>query len=108
MKDEERRNFIRKALTRAILNPIRAKPKTPRNLRCSFCGKKQNEVKKLIAGPRFTFVESVWHCASRSCGKKESKSILTRVLSLTRGLRLMSKMLASKARFLHHGLAASR
>jgi ATP-dependent Clp protease ATP-binding subunit ClpX len=52
MKDDERRNFIRKALTRAILNPIRAKPKTPRNLRCSFCGKNQNEVKKLIAGPK--------------------------------------------------------
>lgn len=53
MKDNERRNLIQKVLARAILNPIRSKPKkTPRNLRCSFCGKKQNEVKKLIAGPK--------------------------------------------------------
>jgi transcription elongation factor Elf1 len=53
MKDDERRNFIHKALTRAILNPIRAKPqKAPKNLRCSFCGKGQKEVKKLIAGPK--------------------------------------------------------
>ena len=53
MKDDERRNLIHKALTRAILNPIRSKPKkTPRNLRCSFCGKGQKEVNKLIAGPK--------------------------------------------------------
>ena len=53
MKDDERRNFIHKAFTRAIVNPIRAKPqKAPKNLRCSFCGKGQNEVKELIAGPK--------------------------------------------------------
>jgi ClpX C4-type zinc finger len=53
MKDDERRNSIQKALSRAILNPIRAKLlKAPKNLRCSFCGKGQNKVKKLIAGPK--------------------------------------------------------
>jgi ATP-dependent Clp protease ATP-binding subunit ClpX len=28
-----------------------AKMKTPSPLRCSFCGKSQNDVRKLIAGP---------------------------------------------------------
>lgn len=58
MKDDERRNLIQKALTHAILNPIRSKPKkTPRNLRCSFCGKEHEEVKKLIAGPKVYICE---------------------------------------------------
>jgi hypothetical protein len=40
------------------MDSVRPKLKSvPRNLRCSFCGKWANEVKKLIAGPRVNICE---------------------------------------------------
>ena len=39
-------------------------------LYCSFCGKNQNEVRKLIAGPRFISVTSVLIFVMTSSKKK--------------------------------------
>lgn len=35
-------------------------------LKCSFCGKMQDQVRKLVAGPGVTFVMSVLNCVTRS------------------------------------------
>jgi hypothetical protein len=35
----------------------------PKTLYCSFCGKSQHEIRKLIAGPTVFICDSVWPCA---------------------------------------------
>jgi ATP-dependent Clp protease ATP-binding subunit ClpX len=57
-KDEKRRELVQQALAQAVDDSVNSKSKSvPRNLRCSFCGKGANAVKKLIAGPRVNICE---------------------------------------------------
>ena len=39
------------------------------NLKCSFCGKDQDQVKKLVAEVAFIFVMNVLNCAQKSLKK---------------------------------------
>ena len=34
-------------------------------LKCSFCGKTQDQVKKLIAGPEFISAMNAWNCVMK-------------------------------------------
>ena len=45
------------------------------NLFCSFCGKNQKEVKKLIAGPPFIFVMNVFNSAVKSLKRRVKKTL---------------------------------
>jgi len=44
-------NILSAKIEAAERSPVAAKPDVPQPLRCSFCGKSQHDVRKLIAGP---------------------------------------------------------
>ena len=57
-KNEKLPELVHKSLAHALGDSGNSKSKSvPRNLRCSFCGKGANAVKKLIAGPRVNICE---------------------------------------------------
>ena len=49
------------------------KGESSENLFCSFCGKNQKEVKKLIAGPAVYICDECINCAARSLKKRSKK-----------------------------------
>ncbi|GEM_PF-1399492 len=86
---------------------------SPKHLRCSFCGKKETEVTKLVAGPRVYICDECVAVASRIMeGDSNDKTdpmktapsalrrLLTRAQELLwgRGIRRISSMAVSKPR----------